>query len=91
MHLACVWGQRHAGYIAYPIGFAARVLHRPVAAGERRCIVVPRSVEPRQLLCDLWLFDDAGDLCDAVTGLAMSPLVTGPAPPSWITLAGDRA
>jgi hypothetical protein len=88
MHLACLWGQRYAGYIAYPTGFAARVLHRPVAAGERRCVVAPRFVSPRRVLCDLWLSDEAGVLCDAVTGLTMSPLVNGPAPPSWIALAG---
>jgi hypothetical protein len=91
MHLACVWGQRHAGTIAYPTGFALRVLRKPVAAGERRCLMVPRSVDSRQLLCDLWLHDAEGELCDAVMGLTMSPLVNGPQPPPWITLAGGRA
>ena len=86
MHLACVWGQRHAGIVAYPTGFAARVLSSAAASGERRCTVAPRSVEPRRLLCDLWLSDEAGTVCDTIVGLAMSPLGTGAPPPPWITL-----
>jgi hypothetical protein len=84
MHLACVWGQRHAGVVAYPTGFASRVLVKPIPAGERRCVVVPRSVEPQRLLFDLWLTDDEGAICDALAGLAMSPLATGAPPPPWL-------
>jgi len=91
MHLACVWGQRHAGYVAYPTGFAARVLLDPLPAGQRRCVMVPRSVEARRLLCDLWLTDEQGRPGDVVTGLAMSPLASGAPPPAWITLGQERA
>jgi hypothetical protein len=91
MHLACVWGQRYAGYIAYPTGFAARVLVRPTPWGERRCTVAARAVEPRRLLCDLWLCDDSGAVCDIILGLAMAPLASGAPPPSWISLAQERA
>ena len=91
MHLACVWGQCYAGIVAYPTGFLARVLTKPTPAGERRCIVVPTSVEPRRLLCNLWLIDEKGEVCDAVIGLAMSPLAAGAPPPQWIVLAQDRA
>jgi hypothetical protein len=90
MHLACVWGQRYAGYVAYPTGFTARILTSPISAGERRCIVAPTSVEPRRLLCDLWLTNDKGEICDTVLGLAMSPLATGAPPPPWIVLAQHR-
>ena len=91
MHLACVWGQRYACFVAYPTGFAARVLSRPVAAGQRRCIVAPRNVGPRQLLCDLWLTDEQGAVCDAIAGLAMSPLAAGAPPPAWMTFGVSRA
>jgi hypothetical protein len=91
MHLACVWGQRYAGYVAYPTGFASRVLSRPTPSGERRCLVLPRSVEPRRLLCDLWLLDGSGQVCDAVTGLAMSPLASGAPPPPWLSVPEERA
>jgi hypothetical protein len=91
MHLACVWGQRYAGVVAYPTGFATRVLAKPTTAGERWCSVAPRSVEPRRLLCDLWLLDGSGEVCDTVAGLAMAPLATGAPPPPWITLPKERA
>jgi hypothetical protein len=86
MHLACLWGQRYAGYVAYPTGFAARTIPFPTARGERRCIVVPRSVEPRRLSCDLWLTDGADRICDVIVGLAMAPLATGVSPPAWVAL-----
>jgi len=91
MHLACVWAQRYAGYVAYPTGFAARVLARPTAAGERQCIVVPTAIEPRRLLCNLWLTDEQGGVADAVLGLAMSPLAASAPPATWITLGREHA
>jgi hypothetical protein len=84
MHLACLWGQRYAGYVAYPTGFTARVIAAPVARGERFCTVVPRSVDPDRLSCDVWLTDTEQRVCDVVVGLAMVPLVGGPQPPTWI-------
>jgi len=84
MHLACLWGQRYAGYVAYPTGFSSRIITAPLACGQRRCHVVPRKVEARRLDCDLWLHDDAGRVCDVILGLAMAPLRTGAPPPSWI-------
>jgi hypothetical protein len=91
MHLACLWGQRFAGYVAYPTGFATRVLVKPTAAGERRCILAPTTVAPRRVGCNLWLLDEQGELCDAVLGLAMSPLAASAPAPAWINLAGERA
>jgi hypothetical protein len=90
MHLACVWGQRYAGFVAYPTGFDARWLSLPVAAGERHCIVAPRIVEPRRLLCDLWLTGLEGEICDTIVGLTMSPLANGSPPPVWILASQDR-
>ena len=84
MHLACVWGQRYLGYVAYPVGIRARVVWLPVDHGERRCLVVPRAVAPERLTCDVWLTDEAGTIADAVTALEMAPMSIGPAPPAWI-------
>jgi hypothetical protein len=84
MHLACLWAQRYAGYVAYPTGFAARVIASPLMHGQRRCIVVPRWVGSRHMSCDLWLTDEADRVCDAIVGLAMAPLTTGALPPRWV-------
>lgn len=84
MHLACVWGQRYAGVVAYPTELSSRTVFAPIAHGKRRATVVPRSVEPRRLVFDLWLIDQDHRVCDAVVGLAMVPLAAGPTPPAWI-------
>jgi hypothetical protein len=84
MHLACLWGQRYAGVVTYPTGFTARVLAWPLAHGRRRCTVAPRAIKPPELTFDLWLTDEDQRVCDAIVGLAMTPLVRGPQPPAWI-------
>jgi hypothetical protein len=84
MHLACVWGQRYAGYVAYPTGFAVRTILIPTEREHRTGIVVPRSVDARRFTCDLWLVDDEGRPCDITLGLGMAPLASGPLPPDWI-------
>jgi hypothetical protein len=86
MHLACVWGQRYAGMVAYPTGFLSRTVRLPTAHGERRCTVAPRSVGPRALVVDLWLTDEDGQVCDAAGGLMMAPVATGAPPPAWIVV-----
>jgi hypothetical protein len=84
MHLACLWGQRYAGVVAYPTGFSARVIASPLAHGQRRCVVAPKIVEARSLIFDLWLTDESHRVCDTILGLAMTPLVGGAQPPAWI-------
>ena len=84
MHLACVWGQRYAGMVAYPTGFSARAVFSPIARGKRRCTAVARSTLPRRLVFDLWLADEEGRVCDAIGGLVMTPLAAGAPPPAWI-------
>jgi hypothetical protein len=84
MHLACVWGQRYAGIVAYPTGFASRTIVSPIASGRRRVVAAPRTVEPRRLVFDLWLTDEQDRVCDAIRGLVMAPLSAGEPPPSWI-------
>jgi len=84
MHLACLWGQRYAGVVTYPTGFSARVLASPLTHGQRRCVVVPKAIEPRRLTFDLWLTDEDHRVCDATIALAMTPLTRGPRPPAWV-------
>lgn len=84
MHLACLWGQRYAGVVTYPTGFSTRAIALPLAHGERRCVVAPRSVEPRNLVFDLWLTDENDRVCDTIAGLTMVPLAGGARPPDWI-------
>ena len=84
MHLACLWGQRYAGVVAYPTGFASRTILSSIAQGERLCVVAPRSQDPRGLSFDLWLLDEHRRPCDVTLGLSMAPLAAGSTPPNWI-------
>lgn len=84
MHLACLWGQRYAGVVAYPTGFSARVIASSLAHGQRRCVVAPKSAESRGLTFDLWLTDENHRVCDTIVGLTMAPLLGDAQPPSWI-------
>ena len=84
LHLACLWGQRYAGVVAYPIGFSSRVLASPLAHGQRRCVVAPKSVMPQKLNFDLWLADADRRVCDTIVELAMAPVAKGAQPPDWI-------
>lgn len=84
MHLACLWGQRYAGVVAYPTGFASRTILAPTTRGQRLCVVSPRDRDPRGLAFDVWLLDENRRMCDAILGLSMVPLARGAAPPAWI-------
>lgn len=95
MHGACVWAQRFAGIVAFPVGFAKRFVFRPIAAGETcfaRIIPVRTISEP--LLFDLWLYSVEGVPCEAVLGLAMRDVSAGRLkPPAWIRqpeISGQR-
>ena len=84
MHLACLWGQRYAGVVAYPTGFSARAIASPLAHGQRRCVVAPKTVDAHGLTFDLWLTDENQGVCDTIVALAMAPLARGAQPPAWI-------
>jgi len=83
MHLACIWGQRYAGMVAYPTGFSSRTVFSPIRHGQRRCAARVVMTEPRHLLTQLWLIDDEHQVCDATLGLAMAPIAVGAPPPAW--------
>ena len=84
LQLACLWGQRYAGVVAFPTGFSERVTSSPTAHGHRHCVVAPKAITPRKLFFDLWLTDENHAICDAITGLSMTPLASAPKPPDWI-------
>lgn len=88
-HAACAWGQRYAGYIAFPVGYARRTIVRPTASGQTYfCRVVPAGVQKDTLDFDLWIYDSSGSLCEAVSGVRMKDVFKGKIPvPAWIQAA----
>lgn len=87
-HAACVWGQRYAGIVAFPVGFAERVVFQPARPGSR-CIgrVLPLRSEgdPPVLFFDIWIYTEGGEPCERVRGLRMQDVSGGRwKPPQWV-------
>ena len=101
MHLACAWGQRIFGCVAFPTGYGERIVVRPTVAGETYTAkVVPKPAllnsglfgnASTKLDFSVWILDDAGRVCEWVDGVAMEDLSRGRARvPAWVHPAGDR-
>ncbi len=71
-HAACVLGQQFVDFVPFPVGFAERVITRPTRAGccyQTKVRQVCRAKE--ELIFDLAIFDDEGQLYETTTGLCM--------------------
>lgn len=85
MHAACVWGQRYAGIVPFPIGIDRRIIHQATKKGESYLArIVPTSTEG-ELCFDVWIFEQDGVLCESITGLRMRDITRGRMrPPGWV-------
>ncbi len=85
-HAACVLGQRSADFVPFPVGFERRIIVKPTQAGgsySTRVQLLSRSHD--ELLFDLQIFDDQGQIFESVTGLRMRDVSGGKIrPPEWI-------
>jgi hypothetical protein len=71
-HAACVLGRRAAGFTPFPVGFGRRIIVKPTRAGASyftRVNLVSR--QPDELIFDLCIFDQQGEVYESVTGLRM--------------------
>lgn len=72
MHAACVLGQRLAGFVPFPVGFARRIVHRPPRPGESYLTRVTLIAEARdELTFDLEIFNHHGQIYETVAALRM--------------------
>jgi len=92
-HAACVWGQRYAGIVGFPVHIDARIIRKKTRAGETYLArVTPLSVTDSQLVFDLWIYDAGGEVCEEVRGLRMRDVSGGTLqPPQWIRGSADRS
>lgn len=93
LHLCCAFGQRFAGVVTFPVGFARRQVLRPTRSGERyRALIWPSpggSGEPGVLSFEIALFDRQERLCEALGGVRMADVSRGRMrPPAWIRAGG---
>jgi hypothetical protein len=86
LHCACAWGQRFAGIVAFPVGFAKRFILRPIVAGET-CLacIIPLRREGALLIFDIWIYSCDGAPQEALLGVVMRDVSGGRLkPPAWI-------
>jgi hypothetical protein len=85
MHTACVWGQRFAGIISFPVGFEKRIIYQKTKKREEYLgRVVPVSVTKKSLIFDAWVYKD-NVICESISGIIMKDVTKGRmSPPDWI-------
>jgi len=91
-HAACVWGQRFADVVAFPLAVDRRRIYRNTRPGDTYFgHVTPVRVEPGLLIFDLRIFDGGGRLCETAAGVRMRDVSGGKrVPPRWITRGGQK-
>jgi hypothetical protein len=85
MHLACVWGQRFAGIVPFPVGFEKRIIHQKTKKGEEYLgRVVPLSVNKDSVIFDAWIYKN-DVMYECISGMKLMDVTKGRMrPPDWI-------
>lgn len=86
MHAACVWGQRFADMVSFPVGFDRRIIYKTTKKGRAYCARInPVNAGREELTFDVWIFDQDGLIHESVSGLRMRDITGGRMrPPMWI-------
>ncbi len=72
MHAACVLGQQLVDFVPFPVGFAVRTVIQPTRPGASYITRVRQTAYAgEELVFDLAIWDNAGQLYEMVTGLRM--------------------
>ncbi|PKN38820.1 MAG: hypothetical protein CVU62_01055 [Deltaproteobacteria bacterium HGW-Deltaproteobacteria-2] len=89
MHAACVWGQRFANIVSFPVGFGKRIIYQKAKKREGYLgRVVPVSITKESLLFDAWIYKD-NVMCEYIKGVKMKDVTKGRmSPPDWIKEKG---
>ena len=87
MHTACVWGQRFAGIVSFPVGFEKRIIYQKTKKREEYLgRVVPVNSVKDILIFDAWIYKD-DIICEYIKGFKMRDVTKGRIrPPDWIRI-----
>lgn len=87
---ACVWSQRFAGVVAFPVGVDQRLLVQPTCPGSTYFSrIFPIRTEPPLLTFDIWIVDGDGRLFEWLRGVRMRDVSGGKLlPPDWVRSRG---
>lgn len=93
LHAACVWSQRHAGIVAFPVGFQRRLVVRPTEPGGSYVSrVLPLRSDAGQLSFDIWILDMDGRFFEVLSGVTMRDVSGGKLrPPEWVRAGAEDA
>jgi hypothetical protein len=85
-HAACVWGQRHARMVAFPVGVDLRVIVKPTQPGDTYISrIIPVRTESDLLIFDICICDEDNTLFESALGVHMRDVSAGRLkPPRWI-------
>ena len=86
LHAACAWGQRFHHLTAFPVGFEERIIVEPTVPGEiYHCRILPVTPSGDDLIFDIWIYDMAGGLREAIRGVVMKEIFPDRImPPGWV-------
>ncbi len=92
MHAACVWGQRFAGIVAFPVGWdERRICRKTKKAKDYLARVVPLTVAEDEVTFNAWIYDAHEEICEVISGMKMKDVLRGRLrPPEWVKVTGDR-
>lgn len=87
-HAACVWAQRYAGTVAFPVGFEKRIVHTPTKDhASYICHVQPVQILPPLLLFNIQIFHPEGQIMETAQGVEMRDVSGGRLqPPEWVKM-----
>jgi hypothetical protein len=85
-HAACVWGQRHARMVAFPVGVEKRIIVRPTQPGDTYISrIIPVRTDSDLLIFDIFICDEDNTLFESALGVHMRDVSAGRLkPPQWI-------
>jgi hypothetical protein len=86
LHAACCWGQRYADIVAFPVGFAERIIYRKTKKeGKYIGRIIPVDVSREPLMFDTLIYDLDGTIYESVSGIQMRDVSQCRLkPPDWI-------
>jgi hypothetical protein len=91
LHVACAWGQRYRGTVAFPVGFHRREIRVPTQSGKTYlCGVIPlREETPAVLRFDIGLYGEDREPVEVIRGIEMRDISGGRRkPPAWVREGG---
>jgi hypothetical protein len=91
LHVACAWGQRYRGTVAFPVGFHRREIHVPTRPDKTYvcCVVFLPEENPAVLRFDIWLYGEDLQPAEVIRGIEMRDIFGGRLkPPAWVKEGG---